>query len=481
MSEDNTNINEGWGDAPSAHVKPSVKEDERAIFLPDEIVAPRSRPSRPRTQFDSIPSEVTSPVIVSPKEDPIVETILEEKNISEEMHPVLAPAAGEVKIIKEVASSSKLDLDGLLEELLQYNGSDLHLSVGSPPMIRVHGEIKPSPSLKNHILNQVELKEALFNILSDAQKATYETNWEMDCSYTIPNVSRFRVNILKQKNNIGAVMRVITDDIKSLEELGMPASLYNLASLPRGLVLITGQTGSGKSTTLASLIDYANRTRAGHIISIEDPIEFVHTSKRSVVNQREVGVDTRSFSEALKHVLRQDPDIILIGELRDLETIKVAISAAETGHLVFATLHTQSAKDTINRIIDVFPGDQQGQIRTQLSTTLKGVVCQTLLKRADSRGRVPALEIMVVDFPIANMIRNDQLQEIPSAISTGKTRGMQTLDQHLASLYVRGVITREVAEEVAADAKSLDTYIGEEKPLGSNGTVQSSGLVGGSS
>ena len=477
MTESNTNIDEGWGDAPSAHVKHTPGEEPRDIILPEEIINLPHRPSRPRPHAES-PSSATQTATPQLK---VVESILQEKVDDEDVEPVMAPSAGEVNIVHEVSSKSSINLNELLIELLQYSGSDLHLSVGSPPMIRVHGEIRPSPAHKEHILTQDELHEALYGILTPGQQATYEENWEMDCSYTIPNVSRFRVNILKQKNNIGGVFRVITDDIKSLEDLGMPSTLYGLAALPRGLVLVTGQTGSGKSTTLASLIDYANKTRSGHIISIEDPIEFVHTSKRSVVNQREVGVDTRSFGEALKHVLRQDPDIILIGELRDLETIKVAISAAETGHLVFATLHTQSAKDTINRIIDVFPGDQQAQIRTQLSTTLKGVICQTLLKKADEKGRVPALEIMLVDFPIANMIRNNQLQEIPSAISTGKSQGMQTLDQHLASLYSRGVITREVAEEVASDIKTLDSYIGKNRPSDSLGQVKQSGLAGGSS
>ena len=479
MPETNTALNEGWGDAPIAKVKHPADEKPREIVLPEEIINLQHRPSRPRLPVET---PIAAPIVEQRLVSPIVtQPVVEEKYQIRESQPVMAPAAGDVRIRQEVASQRNINLDELLKELLTYSGSDLHLSVGSTPMIRVHGEVRPSPSHKDYILTQNELEIALYSFLTPAQITTYETEWELDTSYTIPNISRFRVNILKQKGNIGAVLRVITDDIKSLEDLGMPSTLYRLASLPRGLVLVTGQTGSGKSTTLASLVDYANKTRAGHIISIEDPIEFVHTSKKSVVNQREVGVDTRSFAEALKHVLRQDPDIILIGELRDLETIKVALSAAETGHLVFATLHTQSAKDTINRIIDVFPGDQQGQIRTQLSTTLRGVICQTLLKKSDGSGRIPALEIMLVNFSIANLIRNDQLQEIPSAISTGKAEGMQTLDQHLASLYSRGVISRETADEYASYAKNLEAYIGKNKPTDAASSLKSTGLAGGSS
>lgn len=455
-----------WDDAPVALVSadelPQYSENSENLAI---------RPSRPgRPQVIQVPAQIpekqqeSAPVV--PIVAPLVQAPEAPSPATPLTKPVLAPGASQSGVHVTAPLIQKLDLYSLLIELVGSKGSDLHLSKGFAPSIRVNGEMIPSPSGVGIILTEEMLKEALYSILTPLQIQEYEDKWELDCSHTIANVSRFRVNIMKQKGSIGAVFRVISEKIKTLEDLGMPATLYSLAALPRGLVLVTGQTGSGKSTTLASLIDHANRTRAGHIISIEDPIEFVHSSKRSVVNQREVGVDTRSFAEALKHVLRQDPDIILIGELRDLETIQIALSAAETGHLVFATLHTQSAKDTINRIIDVFDGTQQSQIRTQLASTLKAVICQTLIKRADGSGRVPALEIMLVNFPIASLIRNNSLQEIPSAVSTGAAEGMQTLDQHLAELVIKGTITREAAEEVASDMKTLDAYIGNKRISG---------------
>lgn len=467
MAGETSPLDQEWEGAPIASSSFGSPSATVEITLPDELLIVQ-RPSRPRPLVPQTPPIDASPQIVQPVVAPIKES-----------QPVVAPAAGEIRVTHETVGTQEIDLDGLLKELLKYSGSDLHMSVDSPPMIRVHGEIRPIPNFQEKITND-GLMKAIFGILTPVQQRTYTETWELDCSYTIPNFSRFRVNILRQKGSIGAVFRVITDDIKPLDELGLPAILYNFAALPRGLVLVTGQTGSGKSTTLASLIDHANRTRSGHIMSIEDPIEFVHNSRLCVVNQREIGVDTHSFAEALKHVLRQDPDIILIGELRDLETIKVAMSAAETGHLVFATLHTQSARDTINRIIDVFPGDQQDQVRSQLATTLKGVVCQTLLKRADGKGRIPGIEIMVVNFPIANLIRNNQLQEIPTALSTGRLEGMQTLDQHLAELYIKGSISRETAEEVATDIATLDAYIGKNRPADQQSGQRSSGLAGGS-
>jgi len=267
-----------------------------------------------------------------------------------------------------------------------------------------------------------------------------------------------------QRGNPGAVFRLIPEDILPLDQLKMPTSLYSLAALPRGLVLVTGPTGSGKSTTLASLIDHANRTRKAHIMTIEDPIEFIHPNHQSVVNQREVGADTKSFQAALKHVLRQDPDVILIGELRDLETISTALTAAETGHLVFATLHTQSAQDTINRIIDVFPADQQEQIKAQLAAVLRGVVCQTLIKKADGKGRVVATEVMIVDTGIAQMIRRGETHQIPHSLQSGGAMGMHTLNQALAELVNDDVITREAAEEYTSDAKDLANLIKKRRP-----------------
>ncbi len=379
--------------------------------------------------------------------------------------PVSAPGAGTVGIrIETRQAETPLDLDSLLRYLTEQGGSDLHLSVGAPPTIRANGEMRHVPGVAP--MSSQVIKDALYGIASPDQIAKFEKDFELDLAHTVEGVSRFRVNMMIQKGNVGAVFRGIPSVIKPLEELGMPPVLYTFANLPRGLVLVCGPTGSGKSTTLAALIDRANRTRSGHIITIEDPIEFLHTHRKSVVNQREVGADTHSFSEALKHVLRQDPDIILIGELRDLETISIALTAAETGHLVFATLHTQSAQDSVSRIIDVFPGGQQQQIRSQLAATLKGVVCQTLVKKADNSGRAVAAEIMVVTPAIANMIRQDQVHQIPGTLQSGGDKGMQTLNASLATLVATGVIERETAEEIATDSKDLEALIaGEMKKI----------------
>lgn len=371
--------------------------------------------------------------------------------------PVAAPAAAASGVRRERAIKDRINLDDLLRHMVKVGGSDLHLSVGATPMVRLNGEMTAVPA--QPILNEESLEEGLLAILTEDQRERFLSHRELDFAYTVEGVARFRGNLLRQRGAVGGVFRVIPWEIKPLEALGMPNVINNFAALPRGLVLVTGPTGSGKSTTLAALVDKANRTRSGHIITIEDPIEFLHNHRGCVVNQREVGVDTSSFAEALKHVLRQDPDIILIGELRDLETISIALTAAETGHLVFATLHTQSAQDTVNRIIDVFPTDAQQQIRAQLSATLKGVVCQSLVKTADGRGRVAATEIMVVNSAIGTMIRRGETHQIPQALQSGGQLGMQTLNQHLAQYVVSGKITRESAEEYATDLKDLDALI----------------------
>lgn len=350
-----------------------------------------------------------------------------------------------------------LDIVDLLEYVVEADGSDLHLSVNAPPLIRVSGGIQAIPGwgrLRNH-----ELKEALYSILEDTQKDHFESEWELDFAYTISNGSRFRGNLMKQQNHVGAVFRVIPQKIKPLSALNMPPIVGSFAHLPRGLVLVTGPTGSGKSTTLAAIIDQINRTRAEHILTVEDPIEFVHQHRSCVVNQREVGRDTKEYNVALKHALRQDPDVILIGEMRDLETISIALTAAETGHLVFATLHTQSAKDTVSRVIDVFPAGQQQQVRSQLAATLRGVVCQTLLKRADGKGRVAATEIMIVNPAIANQIRRDELHTIPQALQTGEGLGMHSLNMNLADLVAEGTITKEEALKKTDDVKDLDNLL----------------------
>jgi twitching motility protein PilT len=296
--------------------------------------------------------------------------------------------------------------------------------------------------------------------MTERQRKVFEENLELDFAYAVPGRSRFRVNVFQQRDSIGAVMRMIPWEILSLESLGMPSVVETLAGLKRGLVLVTGPTGSGKSTTLAAIIDKINRSRRGHIMTIEDPIEFLHEHRGCVVNQREVGQDTHDFRAALKHVLRQDPDVILVGELRDLDTISVALTAAETGHLVFATLHTQSAQDTITRVVDVFPADQQQQVRTQLAATLQAVVCQTLVKTVDGTGRAAAVEIMVCNSGIRAMIRDGKLQQIQGALQAGAREGMQTLNAHLAGLVKAGRISYEAGVEHCSNREDFDTLVG---------------------
>jgi len=300
---------------------------------------------------------------------------------------------------------------------------------------------------------------ALHSILSPEDRDNFENDLELDFAYTLSEESRFRVNIYQQRDHLGAAFRLIPTEIKQLAALGIPEHIGDFAQLPRGLVLVTGPTGSGKSTTLAALIDLVNSTRSDHIVTVEDPIEFMHKNKMALVNQREVGHDTHSFNNALKHVLRQDPDVILIGELRDLETISVALTAAETGHLVFATLHTQDAPQTIDRIIDVFPPHQQGQVRTQLAATLQGVICQTLVKRASGHGRVVATEVMLTTPAVANLIREGKTFQIATAMQAGGALGMHTMDQHLADLVNAGEITHKAARDKAKDIDALARLI----------------------
>ena len=340
-----------------------------------------------------------------------------------------------------------IDLDEVLVRLVEAGGSDLHLTAGAPPALRVRGELV---RLEEYgLLTAVELQKMIYGILTQRQRETFENELELDLSYTVPGRSRFRVNVFRQREALGAVMRVIPFEIKALEDLGVPASVAGFARLPRGFVLVTGPTGSGKSTTLASVIDLINRDRAGHIMTVEDPIEFLHPHKRCIVNQRERGTDTHSFADALKHALRQDPDVILVGEMRDLETIQVALTAAETGHLVLGTLHTQDAPQSVDRIIDVFPSAQQEQIRVMLAGTLQGVLCQQLLPTVDGKGRAAACEVMVATSAIRNLIREGKTHQMYSAIQAGKQYGMVTMDQSLADLVRAGRVTYEVALERA--------------------------------
>jgi len=350
-----------------------------------------------------------------------------------------------------------LSIDGLVQEMKDLDASDLHLTVGSKPVVRCRGQLE---ALEHHeLLTGEETRELLYRILSTEQQKILETKRHIDMSYEIPGVGRLRVNVFFQKAMLGAAFRMIPTDIKSLRELGLPDHLIGLAEKPRGLILVTGPTGSGKSTTLASLIDHINSTRSDHILTIEDPIEFLHHHRTCIVNQREIGFDTLSFAEALRAALRQDPDVILVGEMRDLETIATALTAAETGHLVFATLHTQSAPQTIDRVIDVFPAEQQDQVRVQLAGTLQGVVTQNLVPTADHMGRVAALEILFPDDAVRNLIRQGKIEQIYSVMQTGTSRGMQTMEQSLADLLLRGVISREAAFSRTTRPEQLDALI----------------------
>lgn len=351
-------------------------------------------------------------------------------------------------------------LGQVFASLVSLRASDLHLISNSIPKIRVDGELIDLPD--SGIWSSADIEKAIFNLISSQMRERFERDLELDFSVGFTDLLRFRVNVYSQKGLLAAAVRVISGEILSLEQLGLPKKLAEFTQMPRGLVLVTGPTGSGKSTTLASMIDLINRTREEHIITIEDPIEFVHTNDRSVVEQREIGLDTHSFADALKHVLRQDPDVILIGEMRDFETISSALTAAETGHLVFATLHTQDAPQTIDRIIDVFPPLQQDQVRIQLSLTLKGIVSQVLLPHISGKGRVAATEVMVVTPAIANLIRENKAFQIPSILMANAEEGMQSLDQSLAYLVESRKVSLEAAFQRAHDQQGFMALVGSE-------------------
>jgi len=356
------------------------------------------------------------------------------------------------------AAEETLPIDQVLTEMVAKGASDVHLTSGAVPTVRISGALKPLEGYAT--LAPEPLRRTIYSILTQKQRETFETNLELDFSYAVRGLARFRVNIYQQRESVGAAFRVIPYEIKPLEDLGVPAVVGNFAGMPRGLVLVTGPTGSGKSTTLASIIDLANRTREDHIMTVEDPIEFLHRHKKSLINQREVGQDTHSFANALKHVLRQDPDIILVGEMRDLETISVALTAAETGHLVFATLHTQDAAQTIDRVIDVFPSHQQAQVRTQLAGAIQGVVCQTLCKKSDGTGRAVATEVMIATPAIRNLIREGKTHQIYSAMQAGAKQGMHTMDQQLADMVKSGKISYEVGLEKCHHAEDFNRLTG---------------------
>jgi twitching motility protein PilT len=353
----------------------------------------------------------------------------------------------------------ELNLRLLLQEMIQKGASDLHITVGNRPKLRVDGDLVNAQS--SHLLNPKDTLQLAYSILTEAQKKRFETEDELDFSFGVQSLSRFRGNVYKQRGCVAMAIRQIPYEIVSIEKLGLPPILNQLGERPRGLILVTGPTGSGKSTTLAAMVDKINRERKSHIITIEDPIEFIHSHNNCMVNQREIGADTRSFSAALKYALRQDPDIILVGEMRDLETIGAALTIAETGHLVLATLHTNSAAESINRMIDAFPSHQQGQIRAQLAFVLEGVITQTLIPRAKRRGRVAAVEIMICTPAIRSVIRDDKIHQIYSLMQAGKKHGMQTMNDALASLYMRGEVKLEEALKRSSDPTELLRAVGE--------------------
>jgi twitching motility protein PilT len=359
-------------------------------------------------------------------------------------------------------STRSIDFAEVLLQVLDRRASDLHLTAGAPPMVRVRGRLIPLEGQPE--LTPIETREIIYSIISGAQRQKLETNWQLDFAYSIPRQARFRVNAYFQRGAIGAAFRLIPHEIAPLETLGLPPSVRDFADRPRGLVLVTGPTGSGKSTTLAALIDVINSSREEHIMTIEDPIEFLHRHKRCIVNQRELGTDAISFAQALRAALRQDPDVILVGEMRDVETIGTAITAAETGHLVFATLHTQDAPQTIDRIVDVFPAGQQSQVRAQLSVALQGIVTQTLLPTADGSGRCVAAEVLVPTPAVRNLIRESKSHQIYSVIQTGASHGMQTMDASLAGLVRAGRITRPLAESRAHSVEELRRLLGAGAP-----------------
>src|SRR5688500_18118269 len=354
---------------------------------------------------------------------------------------------------QQPATSPNLSIDDLLERIVARGASDLHVTTGTEPAVRVNGRLERLTDFPR--LSADDAQRLLYRILSTEQQKQLEIKRQLDLSYSIPGLARFRVNVYFQRESLGAAFRLVPAEIKKLEDLGLPQQLHELTKKPRGLVLVTGPTGSGKSTTLAAIIDEINNTRADHIITIEDPIEFLHRHKKCVVNQREIGPDATSFSEALRGALRQDPDVILVGEMRDLETIGTALTAAETGHLVFATLHTQDAPSTVDRLIDVFPPAQQGQVRAQLAIGLQGIVTQTLIPTADGVGRCVAAEVLVPTPGVRNLIREGKTHQIYSLIQTGGQHGMQTMDASLAELVSAGRITMAAAETRASEPAEM--------------------------
>ncbi len=392
----------------------------------------------------------------------IIPAVADQAELARAIEQVYGPEPGSdpdsaLDVLRDL-HGEELHVNELLNQVLTMRGSDLHLTAGSHPVVRVDGEMRLLTDFP--VLNGSQIRQMVYSIVTQKQREKFENELELDTSYTLPGKSRFRMNLFLQRDSVGCVMRVIPYKIAEFDKLGIPPAVRGWANLPRGLILVTGPTGSGKSTTLASIVDIINRERAVHIMTVEDPIEFLHQHKRAIVNQREVGEDTHSFANALKHVLRQDPDVILVGEMRDLETISTALTAAETGHLVFATLHTQDAPQSIDRIIDVFPAHQQQQVRVQLAASLQGICTQQLLPTLDGHGRVAACEVLVATPAIRNLIREAKTHQIYSMLQAGGKLGMVTMDMSLAKLVRNRQISLDVAREYCANDEDLRRLMG---------------------
>jgi twitching motility protein PilT len=440
----------------------SVSFDLDAPVAPALVATTMSMPLAPVAVAPAVAPPLADPVQPTweppayvPTQLEAVEEVEEYEEVEEDEAPV---DRGLIRIGAEDTSDDSAFLADLLVHVIDRGCSDLHMTVGAPPTVRLSGGLTAVEDYP--VLTPQVVQKTMYAIMSQKQREKFEADLELDFAYSLPGRARFRVNVYKQRDAMGAAFRLIPYEIKALEDLGVPPAVGNLAMLPRGFVLVTGPTGSGKSTTLAAVVDMANRHRADHIMTIEDPIEFLHSHKKSLVNQREVGEDTWSFKNALKHVLRQDPDIILVGEMRDLETIEIALTAAETGHLVMATLHTQDAAQTIDRVIDVFPPSQQQQVRVMLSGALQGVVCQQLVKTADGKGRVVATEIMIATPAIRNLIREGKTHQIYSALQAGAKHGMLTMDSSLATLVKQGKITYDAALEKCHHVEDFNRLCG---------------------
>src|SRR3954468_19095054 len=452
-----------WVAQPASHVESPLQLAAESPVSFQPAAAPVAPPVPPRQSVPGSTSAgglVAPPVAPPPAAVPLVHPAPAAFVPEQPPMPQMPTAASSApaRVGAEDSTPDSTFLADLLLHVLDRGCSDLHLAVGAHPTVRLNGHLTPLDEYP--VLTPTVLQQTMYAVLTQKQREKFEENLELDFAYSLPGRARFRVNLYRQRDALGAAFRLIPYEIRPLEDLGVPPTVSSFAMLPRGFVLVTGPTGSGKSTTLAAVVDLANRQRRDHIMTVEDPIEFLHEHKSCLVNQREVGEDTHSFKNALKHVLRQDPDIILVGEMRDLETISVALTAAETGHLVMAPLHTQDAAQTIDRVIDVFPPHQQQQVRVQLAGALQGVVCQQLLRTADGKGRVVATEILVATPAIRNLIREGKTHQIYSAMQAGAKHGMATMDQHLAELVKKGTVTYDAALEKCHHVEDFERLCG---------------------